>query len=142
MVSSLYNQDGRAASFIIRACKCKPYLSKCVRAKSIQLCLILCDPMDCSPPGSSVHGNLHSRILEWIVMPSLRYLPDPGIEPMSLMIPALAGRFFITNATWEALFFQETVHTLIFRVLFPGILMRLNLNTCITSTYRNQYKLF
>ena len=70
------------------------------------------------------------------------YLPDPGIEPMSLMIPALAGRFFITNATWEALFVQEAVHTLIFRILFPGILRRLNLNTCITSTYRNQYKLF
>ena len=70
------------------------------------------------------------------------YLPNLGIEPMSLMIPALAGRFFTTNATWEALFVQEAVHTLIFRVLFPGILKRLNLNTCITSTYRNQYKLF
>ena len=31
-----------------------------------QLCLTLCDPMDCSPPGSSVHGILQSRILEWV----------------------------------------------------------------------------
>ena len=30
-----------------------------------KLCLTLCDPMDCSPPGSSVHGILHARILEW-----------------------------------------------------------------------------
>ena len=38
----------------------------CVCAKSIQLCLIFCDPMDCSLLGSSVHGIFQSRILEWI----------------------------------------------------------------------------
>ena len=32
-------------------------------------CLTLCDPMDCSPPGSSVHGNSQARILEWVVIP-------------------------------------------------------------------------
>ena len=37
-----------------------------------QLCLTLCDPMDCSPPGSSVHGILQARILEWVAMPSSR----------------------------------------------------------------------
>ena len=31
-----------------------------------QLCLTLCDPMDCSPPSSSVHGILQARILEWV----------------------------------------------------------------------------
>ena len=36
------------------------------------LCLILCNPMDYSPPGSSVHGILQARILEWAVMPSSR----------------------------------------------------------------------
>ena len=44
----------------------------CVSAKSLQLCLIPCDPMDCSPPGSSVPGILQARILEWAVMPSSR----------------------------------------------------------------------
>ena len=34
-----------------------------------QLCLILCDRMDCSPPGSSVHGILQARILEWVAIP-------------------------------------------------------------------------
>ena len=41
-------------------------------AQSLQSCLILCDPMDCSPPCSSVHGILQARILEWVVMPSSR----------------------------------------------------------------------
>ena len=34
-------------------------------AKSLQSCPTLCDPMDCSPPGSSVHGIFQSRVLEW-----------------------------------------------------------------------------
>ena len=37
-------------------------------AKSLQSCLTLCDPMDCSPPGSSVHGILQKRILEWVTI--------------------------------------------------------------------------
>ena len=44
------------------------YQQVCV-PKLLQLCLTLCDPMDCSPPGSSVHGILRARILEWVVIP-------------------------------------------------------------------------
>ena len=44
----------------------------CVHAKSIQSCLTLCNPMDWSPPGSSVYGILQARILEWVAMPSSR----------------------------------------------------------------------
>ena len=65
-------------------------------------CLTLCNPMDYSPLGSSVHGILQARILEWVPFPSPGDLPDPGIEPSSLMSPALAVRFFTTSATWEA----------------------------------------
>ena len=54
--------------------------SSCVHAKSLQLCPTLCDPMDYSPPGSSVHEILKARIVEWVAMPSSRDLPDPGIE--------------------------------------------------------------
>ena len=36
------------------------------------VCLVLCDPMDCSPPGSYVHGILQSGILDWVAMPSSR----------------------------------------------------------------------
>ena len=45
---------------------------RCVRAKSLQLCVTLWDPMDCSLPGSSVHGILLARILAWVAMPSSR----------------------------------------------------------------------
>ena len=41
-------------------------------AKSLQSCLTLCNPMDCSPPGSSVQGILQARILEWVALPSSR----------------------------------------------------------------------
>ena len=41
-------------------------------AKSLQSCLTLCDPMDCSTPGSFVHRILQARILEWVAMPSSR----------------------------------------------------------------------
>jgi len=59
--------------------------------------------MDCSPPGSSVHRIYQARILEWIAISFLGNLPDPGIEPIFLVSPALAVDFFTTHATWEAL---------------------------------------
>ena len=66
------------------------------------LCPTLCNPIDCSPSGSSVHGISQLRILEWVAMPfSKGDLSDPGIDPHSLMSPALAGRFFTTSTTWE-----------------------------------------
>ena len=46
----------------------------------------LCDPMDCSPPGSSVHGISQARTLEWLPCPPPGDLPDPGIKPSA---PAL-----------------------------------------------------
>ena len=46
------------------------FSSVCMHAKSLQLCPILCDPMDCRPSGSSVHGILQARILEWVAMPA------------------------------------------------------------------------
>ena len=55
-------------------------------AQSLQSCLTVCDPMDCSPPGSLVHGVLQARILEWIAIPSSKGSAWPGIEPVS---PAL-----------------------------------------------------
>ena len=47
-------------------------LIDCVCAKSLQSCLTLCDPMDCNPPDSSVHGILQARILEWVAISSSR----------------------------------------------------------------------
>ena len=45
-----------------------------------QLCPTLCDPVDCSPPDSSVHGIIQARILEWVAMPSSRGSFRPGNE--------------------------------------------------------------
>ena len=56
--------------------------------------LTLCDPMDCSLPGSSVHGILQARILEWAAFPSPGDFPDPGIKPKSTLSSVLEGRFF------------------------------------------------
>ena len=68
-----------------------------------QLCLTLCDPMDCSPPGPSVQGISQARILEWIAILSSGDFPYPGIQPASDESSALASEFFTTRATWEAL---------------------------------------
>ena len=51
-----------------------------------QSCLTLCDPLDCSSPGSFVYGILQARIVDWVPMPSSRDLPDPGIESASLCL--------------------------------------------------------
>ena len=48
------------------------WTNPCVCAKLLQLCPTLCDPMDCSLSGTSVHGILQARILKWIAMPSSR----------------------------------------------------------------------
>ena len=49
-----------------------------MHARLLQSWPNLCDPMDCSPPSSSVHGILQARILEWVAMPSSRGPSQPG----------------------------------------------------------------
>ena len=66
--------------------KCRSDTTEESESVCLQSCLTLGNPMDCSPPGSSVHGILQARILEWWPFPSPGDLPNPGIEPGS---PAL-----------------------------------------------------
>ena len=47
-----------------------------------------CDPVDCSPPGSSVHGISQARILEWVAIPFSRGLLDSGMETASAALQA------------------------------------------------------
>ena len=54
-----------------------------MNVKVTQLCPTLCNHMDCSLPGSSVHGILQAEILEWIAISFSRELPNPGIKPRS-----------------------------------------------------------
>ena len=80
-------------------CYNKYHRLRCVLSRFSQVWL--CDSMDCSPSGSSVHGSLQARIRGCHALLQGN-LPDPGIKPASLMSPPLAGRFFTTSAVWEA----------------------------------------
>ena len=86
-ICSLLNQSSETALFLMWV----------LFAKSLQSGPTLCDPMDCSPPGSSVHGILQARILEWVAVSFSKDLPNPVIETMSFVSPALASRFFTNH---------------------------------------------
>ena len=83
------------------------HCSCCLVTKS---CLTLCNSMDCSQPGSSVHGIFQAKILgSGLPCPPPGDLPDQGIEPLS---PALTGGFFITESPGKShpltiLFFES-----------------------------------
>ena len=64
-----------------------PFVS-CKHAKSLQSCLTLCDTMDYSPPGFTVYGFSRQEYWSRLPCPPPGYLPNPGIEPESLMSPA------------------------------------------------------
>ena len=66
----------------------------CMCAKSLQSCPALCDPVDCSLPGSSVHGILQARILKWVDMPS-----SSGSSPSrnQTHVSCISGGFFTTE---------------------------------------------
>ena len=88
--------------------------STCV--KLLQSCPTLCNPMDCSQPGSSVHEILQVRIQDWVAISSPGDLPNPGTEPGSLTSPALAGGFFTTSATCEALIVYKAFLNIYFSI--------------------------
>ena len=72
----------------------------------IYMCLVMfdsCDPVDCSLPGSSVHGISQARIVEWAVIFSSRGSFDPRIEPKLPASPAFPGGFFTTSTVWGAI---------------------------------------
>ena len=116
-----------------------------------QSCLTLCDSMDCSPPGSSVHGISQARILEWVAISfSSRssWLKD---QTASLVSSALAGGFFTTGppgkplytSTWHLLFWDSITSidikvssVIVSPTLSPGIqriALSEHLNTCATG---------
>ena len=68
--------------------------------------LTSCEPTDCSPPGSSVHGILQERILEWVPFCSSGDLLDPGIEPRS---PALEADSLLFESPGKSISCQATL---------------------------------
>ena len=65
----------------------------------IQSCLTACDPVDYSPPGSSAHGILQAKILEWVAISISRRSSQPRNQTW---VSHVAGRYFSIWATWEA----------------------------------------
>ena len=71
-------------------------------AESFQSCLTLCALGEGNPPSCSVHEDSPGKNTGVRCCRPPGDLPDPGIEPESLISPALAGGFFTTSVTWEA----------------------------------------
>ena len=76
-----------------------PFRGSTIFVLVAQLCLTLCGPMDCSPPASSVHGILCTRIVEWVATPFSRRSSQPKDRTW---VSCTAGRFFTIWATREA----------------------------------------
>ena len=74
----------------------------CVCAKSLQLCLTLCDPMDCTPPGSSVHGIFQARILEWVTRPFSSRSSQLRDRTCISYVSCIGRQVLYHYATWEA----------------------------------------
>ena len=111
-----------------------------LHAQSPQLHLTLCDPRDCGPPGSSVHGILQAGMLEWVAIPSSREPSRPGDQTHVSCISCTAGRFFYRGAhhghdyhlrSW---FTFRALQTLSFSVpLFLLVEMRSGLYTLVSA---------
>ena len=76
----------------------------CMYAESRQSCLTLWDPTDCSPPGSSVHGILQARILEWVAISSYRGSAPPRDQTHISYVSCTGKQILYHQATWEAQF--------------------------------------
>ena len=105
----------------------------------VQLCLTVCDPMDCILPGPSVHGIFQARVLKWVAISYSR----GASWPKSPASPALAGGFFTTRVTWEALLSSSSwdvlkspcwVHLLIWAGI-TGLNFPLRLRPCAHMFY-------
>ena len=74
-------------------------LIRCVHA---QLCLTLCNPMDCSPPGSSVHGTLQARIVEWVAISFSGGSSWPRDGTHIPWVSCISRCILHHNASWES----------------------------------------
>ena len=100
-----------------------------------QSCLTLCDPMDCSPPGSSVHGILQERILEWVAISSSRdRTRSPALQADSLPSEP-PGKPYLTFRTCK--YIDEQVDT-VKQLLETARVCSLFNNFCVCSNFAPQ----
>ena len=92
-------------------------------------CLVMSDslqPIDCSPPGSSVHGIIQARILEWAAIPFSKGSSQPRDRTQ---VSCTAGRFFHIWATWEANTAKSTL-----LILYQWNNNRARITACLFTT--------
>ena len=75
------------------------------KSEVVQLCLSLCDPVDCSPPGSSVHGVLQARILEWVAI-------GIGAQSSALQADTLPGESLLSTSAANPHIKKQNIRTL------------------------------
>ena len=83
---------------------CPVVMYGCGNESVVQSCLTLCNPMDCSLPGSSVHGILQERILQWVAIPFCRISTWPRDWTW---VSHIAGRFFTIWAKGKPVWMWE-----------------------------------
>ena len=92
--TTCHRQSVQFSKYLL-CCSCGPssvlMLGTCVRAQTLQSCPTLCDPMDFSPPGASIHGILQASILEWVAVPSFGGSSWPRDW---VLVSCIASRFF------------------------------------------------
>ena len=120
-------------------CLFLPYYLLLVHAKSLRLCPTVCNPMDGSPPGFSVHGILQTRIPEWVAMTSSRGSSWPR-DWANISCVSCTGRWILyLYATWEASFiFTEltNIFSFISLILFAFNLVCFILSFFFLAFYR------
>ena len=100
MAESLRCSHGTTTT-LNRLCVCV-CVCVCV-CKVTQSCPTLCNPMDCSPPGPSVHGISQTRILEWVAISFARVSSQPRDQTRVSYVSCIGRPLFTTAATWEAM---------------------------------------
>ena len=99
-----------------------------MHAKSLQSCPTLCDPMDCRPPGSSVHEILQARILDWVAMP---FSGEPSWPRDQTRVSGIAERSLLLGSRGEPVnsLYRIPLHFIVFvHFLYTS---RCCLNTCL-----------
>ena len=94
-VSSMGSQKHRVSSVCFSSPKLHSLSFTCLPAKLLQSCPTHCEPIDCSPPGSSVHGILQARILRWVATPSSRGSSQPRDQTLVSYVSCTGRWFFL-----------------------------------------------
>ena len=118
----------------ICVCVCRGGLEGAVCSVT-QLCLTACDPMDCSPPGSSVHGIFQARILEWAAISYSRVSSWPKNQTCVSCVSCIGRRVLYHRTTWEALPFKSTGKPVLMDQLWavePGACLRHVCTWCVS----------